>query len=1247
MAISTNGAIITRLAGALYGEYLSNASYVEVSTTAPATVAANWLTNDFAGKTDMQVATTILKNLGLTSITGLDNWLSAQLTAAGSTAVAKGAALVSILNGYANMTTDATYSSYAVGFNTKVDASLALSQTAGAKGGSFATADVVAVTNGSFTLTTNLDAGPSFTGGAGADTFNALTTTLGTGDNLVGGAGTDTLSISGTLTAAVSLAGFTLNSVEQVNVSLADGDAANAHTLSLNMANAGATTVAVSGLAATTKADGLTLTNLAVGSSLAINNATNVDLNATFVAAATAGTADSVGVALNGVASTAATDGILTVGAGFETMNISTSGAAASLDDIVFGGKQINVTGDQNLTARQQLDGTLEVINAGAFTGRLSIVTADDTTTPDATVAGVDIVDISITGGSANDTLNLAANAASNELFVNAGAGDDTVTVGNVLGNATSTNAGDVLIGGAGNDTLAGDVDLFDAATAGFTGTTSVTGVSGFETISVNGFGAEDNTVNVANISADITALTIASDVDGANARGLTVNFGTAAAYTVNVGTTAATLAGDTLTVTHGGTGTTDALSINNTNAATGTNQIGSNATAIATTGFETVTINTGSYSTATAQLVNTVNVGTNTLVLTGSNGLTTTAGTGVITASVINASALTGALTQNVATASGVTLITGGSAADTLRGDAASTINGGAGNDAIFGGTGNDALNGDAGNDTITTDTGNDNVNGGDGNDTLTFAGNLSALDTVAGGAGTDSISLTNASLGTLKSLTISEANTFNANFTSVETLLVTDALDQTSFDLGYMNTLTGVRLDAGITGAETLNGFDSGELLDLRAALSNTLTVGVNNAASGASDAITVAFGAGASTDYIDLAIANVETITIDNSEATANATVRANTIGLAITQATGGAAQSVIINGTESLTIDQAIAAGTVNASGMTVVATTDAGLTMGVAFTATTVITGQTITGSGKVDVLRGSTGSDNINAGAGNDAIHGNTGSDSIDGGAGTDTYHTTGLVGASIEGAGTGTSTGVVINLGTTALTNANVLANSTQDLSGSLTSVAAGQIAYLFNGSAPTNSTVVKSISNVENITLAADGKNYVVGSDGANSVVGGTGTDYINGGAGNDTIDGGAGVDTIIGGTGADTIVLHTGAANNDAITFVAAEDFFALPAIAGDLVVGTAFTIQTVATKASAANRVIIDTIANLGAAGVTIGDQSAYANDIHYAIASDTGAIFYDADGNWTGGVIAVGTISAAAAAALTIGSFVVV
>jgi hypothetical protein len=144
MAISTNGTIITRLAGALYNEYLSNASYTELNTTPAATVAANMLSSDFAGKTDAQIATTVLTNLGLSSVAGLNNWVAAQLTGAGSTAAAKGAKLVSMLNDFAMMTADATYGSYAKTFNDNTAAGLTSSQTAKSAGGAFATAGAVA-----------------------------------------------------------------------------------------------------------------------------------------------------------------------------------------------------------------------------------------------------------------------------------------------------------------------------------------------------------------------------------------------------------------------------------------------------------------------------------------------------------------------------------------------------------------------------------------------------------------------------------------------------------------------------------------------------------------------------------------------------------------------------------------------------------------------------------------------------------------------------------------------------------------------------------------------------------------------------------------------------------------------------------------------------------------------------------------------------------------------------------------------
>jgi hypothetical protein len=199
-------------------------------------------------------------------------------------------------------------------------------------------------------------------------------------------------------------------------------------------------------------------------------------------------------------------------------------------------------------------------------------------------------------------------------------------------------------------------------------------------------------------------------------------------------------------------------------------------------------------------------------------------------------------------------------------------------------------------------------------------------------------------------------------------------------------------------------------------------------------------------------------------------------------------------------------------------MTVAAATQTGLTMNSAFTKTTVITGQTVTGSGGVDVLYGSTGADTIDGGAGNDNIHAAQGADDINGGAGTgDTLHTTGMVGATIEGAATGTSVGVVINLGTTAISD-NTINSATGDfLGGGATSVAAGTAMYTFNTASALFASTTDTITNVENVTLAGNGVNYVQMNDSANTVVGGSGKDTIIAGGGIDSIDANDDADTI----------------------------------------------------------------------------------------------------------------------------------
>ena len=84
------------------------------------------------------------------------------------------------------------------------------------------------------------------------------------------------------------------------------------------------------------------------------------------------------------------------------------------------------------------------------------------------------------------------------------------------------------------------------------------------------------------------------------------------------------------------------------------------------------------------------------------------------------------------------------------------------------------------------------------------------------------------------------------------------------------------------------------------------------------------------------------------------------------------------------------------------------------------------------------------------------------------------------------------------------------------------------------------------------------------------------------------------------------------------------------------------GTAAAVATtVATPVGdVANRLVFDTSTNLGTNGLSIGDQSSDNNKIHWAVASDTGAIYYDADGNWTAGVVTIGTVGVVTGLAAT-------
>jgi len=302
---------------------------------------------------------------------------------------------------------------------------------------------------------------------------------------------------------------------------------------------------------------------------------------------------------------------------------------------------------------------------------------------------------------------------------------------------------------------------------------------------------------------------------------------------------------------------------------------------------------------------------------------------------------------------------------------------------------------------------------------------------------------------------------------------------------------------------------------------------------------------------------------------------------------------------------------------------------------------TVKTGATVT-----ITVTGNVGADTITGGVASETFTQTIGADAYEGGGGTgvDTFATA----TSLTASGSANaSIGTVVNLGSTAISAADVIANASAYISGGLTEVAAGTVAHLYAANLSTNSAEVDTIGGIENVT-GSGGIDYIVGTSGNNTINGGAGADYIAGGAGADTITGGDGIDTIdLGASDAVTDKVSyfgiTAAANaNNVTSFEAGAggdvvqfSDASLAVDAGAFTAGTAIAFTTVALVGAGrdtANEIIVDTIANLGALGVTIGDESGNANNVYQiAIASDTGAIFYDADGNWTAGSVQIGDL----------------
>jgi Ca2+-binding RTX toxin-like protein len=975
-------------------------------------------------------------------------------------------------------------------------------------GGSSGGGSTGGTTGQTYNLTTDIN---NVSGTAGNDIFNASNTTataanatFTTPDSIDGGAGNDLLNITGSAagwTAALS----NVKNVETVNVFDTTGG-----TLSL-AGSSGVTNIVSNG--STTAPTFSNIGSTAVG--LGVSNSA-VGATFTFTTAAVAGVDDTATLTLSG--QTAGTN----VVNGVETLKIISSSAANTVTGITAAqATKIVTSGDQTLSLGT-LPATVLTVDSSAATAGVTYTVPNNATAA------------TITGGSGNDSITMTGGTAVND-NINLGAGDDTVTVSANLANTDS------IAGGDGNDKLASTSVLLRGLSIA---DPSKPAITGFETLSfTDDLGA--NTITTANVQAGIN--TVELQVAFAGAGTVTLEAGSK-----KITQTAAQAAA--MTVNDTGTATTDTLTLDIASTVGAVNVLANNYTV---NGFETLNIVTTTAGTATktTQTLGTITAtpdagGAQIIKLSGDNSVTA----GVITISgattgTVDASGLTGTRTfSNVgATPVGVTNIIGSANADVIVGSAtATTIDGGAGNDNITGGAGNDSVSGSAGDDTITGGGGNDvllggagndsitqgaagtttSIDGGDGNDTITLTGMIASTQSIAGGAGTDTLVLGTADVATINAFSFAANNTFNKNITGIEKVQFANALTSNP-DMSRVASINWVVSTADNGGNDSIGGLADGSTLEFTAGQTTGGAASLADS-TGTNDRVTMLLNSAGGLTMNTFTIAGVE-----------NATITSNDTDTTTTGATANAADTLTFTAAaaKSITVTGNSASLGLTLTGSTAVTNVNASAYKGALTTTLVSTVAATLVGGEGADVLTGSAMSDSINGGAGDDTIAGGLGADVLDGGAGVNTLNAANMV--SQTDGGTVTSTGAIINLGSSAVTASSVssaqLGTGKSYISGSLTSFAAGKAGYLFGSNSASADSALDSISNFTKIT-GTSGPDYIVGNvSGAQTITGGNGADYMVGGSGADTYVAGQAGTSVVG-----TATMSANIANNDTLVF-----------------------------------------------------------------------------------------------------------
>ncbi|MDA9904424.1 hypothetical protein N9D00_02835 [Hyphomicrobiales bacterium] len=822
-------------------------------------------------------------------------------------------------------------------------------------------------TSQAFTLTTGVN---EFTGGSGNDSFDASLNagSLNDFDVLDGEGGTDTLTAKLVATAGLSVIPQ-ISDIEVLQVTNTDANAAE-DVLTINLAG----TSGLTKLMNTTSSDSVTFADLENMVSLDLKSAaasTTLD----FQKASLAGASDNLMVTIKGTNATKLilTDNDATQANNLETLTIdslSVDNTLADLQTTVVAVNKLVVTGDKALIITEALDAEIATIDASGNSGGLKLSAAPA------------FANISFTGGSGPDTLLVGAGNTA----ITGGAGNDLVDFDATL------NALDSYDGGDGIDTV-------EISGTGFTAVSVVGGLSNVEilklstahTISLESnivpttFDFSDESAQILNLLdgyTNATTVIIAGDATNTDKIVNTANVD----LTVSARATSID-AGTTIT---GGIGTDR---INVLNLADGTVDFAQ------TTGVDAIT-----FTDYTAGVDVTLDLQTYTLDATYKAKVLT------IDASSMDAGEI---LTLDGDEAVTKLDLTSGAGADVLGlGTLADVVNSGAGNDSVSGTSGSNVITLGDGNDTLVAGTGGENVSGGAGNDLFTLAGNLNSADTIDGGDGIDTLTITSgistgSVAGGLSNIEIIEpigamSIVANAPLGGATTFDFSD-------DNNQVLTLTSAAAGGTFEGPVTVN-------------LSKSAGLGVDDEAGG--DTITNSKGValnvvGNSVTYdsgttITGSATAVDTITvIADGDSTGAVLSGATYIDKVVVQDSQTSGEDVKITPkatdttTPTLEIDgSALDTGTgIAAETLTLV---------GTSVTATTL----NITGGDGPDSLYGGQKNDTIEGGTGADVINGNEGADNLSGGAGNDTFTVDALsdqyttaVGADTIDGGAGTDT--------------------------------------------------------------------------------------------------------------------------------------------------------------------------------------------------------------------------------------------